>query len=147
MNRHRHLLGKNLDVFPQNSTFSIQLVMIILKIDVILGQAVFLLLLESAFSLKLSLLLKSSVIRWQWLLFYLIEIRGKYKQVIKFRYYFINQQVQNDVSVDSIWSCSTEGNFIAFLCYDYKTLLQFFAHVSTTKSAGMVLEVLTHFYK
>ena len=36
MNRHRHLLGKNLDVFPQNSTFFKQMLMIILKIDVTL---------------------------------------------------------------------------------------------------------------
>ena len=32
--------------------------------------------------------------------------------------------MQNDASVDWIWSCSLEGNF-SFLCYDYKTLLQF----------------------
>ena len=36
MNRHRHILGKNLDVFPQNSTFFIQILMVILKIDVTL---------------------------------------------------------------------------------------------------------------
>ena len=47
---------------------------------IILGHAVFKLLFESTFSLKLSLLLTSSI-RW---LFYLIEARGKYKQVIKF---------------------------------------------------------------
>ena len=29
----RHLLGKNLDVFPQNSTLFIQILIIILKID------------------------------------------------------------------------------------------------------------------
>ena len=34
MNRHR--LGKDLDVFPQNSTFFLQIPMIILKIDVAL---------------------------------------------------------------------------------------------------------------
>ena len=33
---NRHLLDKNLDVFPQNSTFLIQILMIILKIDVTL---------------------------------------------------------------------------------------------------------------
>ena len=33
---NRHLLGKTSDVFPQNSTFSIQIVIIILKIDVTL---------------------------------------------------------------------------------------------------------------
>ena len=33
LNRYRHLLGKNLDVFQQNSTFFRQIVMIILKID------------------------------------------------------------------------------------------------------------------
>ena len=42
------------------------------------------LLFESNFSLQLSLLL-NSFIRWQWLLFHLIKVRGKYKQVIKFR--------------------------------------------------------------
>ena len=36
MNRNRHFLGKNLDVFLQNSTFFTQIVMIILKIDVTL---------------------------------------------------------------------------------------------------------------
>ena len=36
MNKHRHLLGKNLDVFPQNSTFFMQILMIILKTDVTL---------------------------------------------------------------------------------------------------------------
>ena len=36
MYRHRHLFGKTLDVFPQNSTFFIQILMIILKIDVTL---------------------------------------------------------------------------------------------------------------
>ena len=30
---NRHLLGKNLDVLLQNSTFSLQILMIILKID------------------------------------------------------------------------------------------------------------------
>ena len=33
---NRHLLGKNLDVFPQNSTFFLQILIIILKIDVTL---------------------------------------------------------------------------------------------------------------
>ena len=51
---------------------------------IILGHAVFQLLFESTFSLKLSLLLNSSI-RWQWLLFHLIKGRGNYKQVIKFR--------------------------------------------------------------
>ena len=38
-------------------------------------------------------------------------------------------------------NCSIEGNFIPFLCYDDKTLLQFFAQVSTTMTAGMVQEL------
>ena len=42
---NRHLLGKNLDVFPQNSTVFLQILMKILKIDALLksfpGHAVF----------------------------------------------------------------------------------------------------------
>ena len=42
--------------------------------------------------------------------------------------------MQNDVSVDWIWSCSLEGN-LSFLCSDYKNLaVQFFTQVSTTIS-------------
>ena len=45
-----------------------------------------------------------------------------------------HKHIQNGDSVDCIWSCSLEGNF-SFLCYGYKTLLQFFTWVSTTISA------------
>ena len=45
-----------------------------------------------------------------------------------------HKHIQNGDSVDCIWSCSLEGNF-SFLCYGYKTLLQFFTWVSTTMSA------------
>ena len=49
--------------------------------------------------------------------------------------------MQNDVSVDCIWMCLLESNF-SFLCYDYKTLLEFFTRASTTMSAaGMVKEL------
>ena len=50
--------------------------------------------------------------------------------------------MQNDVSVDCIWSCSLEGNFL-FLCFDYKTLLQF-TRVSATMPAGMAQELQGH---
>ena len=36
LKKKRHLLGKNLDIFPQNSTFFIQILKIMLKIDVTL---------------------------------------------------------------------------------------------------------------
>ena len=45
-----------------------------------------------------------------------------------------HKHIQNGDSADCIWSCSLEGNFL-FLCYGYKTLLQFFTWVSTTISA------------
>ena len=67
---NRHLLGKNLDVFPQSSKIFLQTLMIILKIDItlkinikivlkkdiILGHVAFQLLPKSTFSLKFSLL-------------------------------------------------------------------------------------------
>ena len=89
---------------------------------IILGHAVFQLLFESNSSLQLSLLLNSSI-RWQWL--HLIKARGKYKEVIKFidnTWLLLHKYIQNDISIDWIWSCSLQGNF-SFLCYDYKTLL------------------------
>ena len=51
---------------------------------IILGHAVFHLLFESTFSLKVSLVLNSSI-RLQRLLYHQIKARGKYKQVIKFK--------------------------------------------------------------
>ena len=67
---NRHLLGKNLDVFPQNSKIFLQTLMIILKIDItlkidikiilkidiIVGHIAFQLLPKLTFSLKFSLL-------------------------------------------------------------------------------------------
>ena len=51
--------------------------------------------------------------------------------------------IKNDVSIDCVWSWSLEANF-SFLCYDYKTLLQFFTRVSTTISTGIVQELQEH---
>ena len=59
-----HLLGKNFDVFTQNSTFFIQILKIIKNrchSKIIPGHAVFQLLLESTFSLKHFLLLNNSL--------------------------------------------------------------------------------------
>ena len=59
-----HLLGKNFDVFTQNSTFFIQILKIIKNrchSKTIPGHVVFQLLLESTFSLKLFLLLNNSL--------------------------------------------------------------------------------------
>ena len=80
---------------------------------IILGHAVFQLLFESNFSWQHFLLL-NSCIRWQWLLFHLIKARGKYKQVIKFRYTWLllRKDIQNDVSVDWIWSCSLDRQLL-----------------------------------
>ena len=72
---NKHLLDKNLDVFPQNSTFLIQILKIILKINVTLKSF---LAMQFFLALKRSLLLNSSI-RLQWLLFHLIKGRGKYK--------------------------------------------------------------------
>ena len=59
---NRHLLDKNEDVFPQNSTFFIHnLKNRRCHSKIIFGHASFQLLFESTFSLKLSLLLDSSI--------------------------------------------------------------------------------------
>ena len=82
---NRHVLGKNLDVFPQKSKIFLHILMIILKIDVTLksfSAMQFFNFCKLNFSLKLSLLL-NNFIRVQSLLFDLIETRGRYKQVIK----------------------------------------------------------------
>ena len=47
--------------------------------------------------------------------------------------------MQNDASVDWIWSGSLEGNF-SFLCYAYKTFLCSFE----TMSAGIAQELQGH---
>ena len=61
----KHLLGKNVGVFPQNSTFLLQILMAILKIDVTLKSFLAIQLLSylvaSKFSLILCLLLNSSI--------------------------------------------------------------------------------------
>ena len=135
---NRQLLDKSLDVFPQNSTFFIQILMITLKTDVTLKSFLvmqFQLLFESTFSMKVFLVLNSSI-RLQELLYHQIKARGKYKQVIKLKPLLIisllHKHIQNDVSAVCIWSCSLE------------TLLQFFTRVSTTMSTGMVQELQGH---
>ena len=109
---NRHLLDKSLDIFLQNSTFFIQIQMIILTIDVTLESFLtmqsFNYCLNQLFSLKLSLLL-NSFFRWQWLLFYLIKARRKSKQVKKYTKLLqtytniiLHKHIQNDVSADCI---------------------------------------------
>ena len=84
---NRHLLAKNLNVFSQNSKMFLQILMIILKnrchSKIILGVAVFQLLSESTYSLKLSFLLNNSI-RSHWLPFDLIVTWGKIIKIIKF---------------------------------------------------------------
>ena len=84
---NRHLLDKNLDILPQNSTFFIQILMRTLKIDVTLKSFLAMqvsIIVDSTFSLKVSSVLNSSI-RLQWLLYHQIKARQKYKQVIKFK--------------------------------------------------------------
>ena len=84
---NRHLLGKNLDFFLQNSTFFHTNPNDNLKnrchSKTIVGHVVFQLFFESIF-LQLSLLLNNSI-RWQWLLFRVIKSMGIYKQVMQLR--------------------------------------------------------------
>ena len=51
----------------------------------------------------------------------------------------LHEHIQNDVSADCIWSCSLEGNFLV-LCYDYKTMLQFFTRVCETMYVSKELQ-------
>ena len=120
--------------------------MIILKIDVNLKSflaiqfQLFQLLFESTFSLKFSLLLNSSI-RWRWLLFHLIKVRRKYKQVTKFGQHLIITSWTYTRWCFCRLNLKLLFEMVTSHSYNYNTLLQFctrFTRVSTTMSAAMI---------
>ena len=129
---NRHLLGKILDVFPQNSkNFFLQILMIVLKIDITLNSF----LARQLFNYSLNQLFLE--IFFDPKSFYqLIKARGKYKQVIKFwitvDYHFLKTYKMMLLQITFVLC---EDNYPFFFLY--KDLLQFFALVSTTMSAGL----------
>ena len=126
---NRHLLDKNVGVFPQNSTFFIQILilMITLKIDVTLKSF---LVMQFSIIVWINLTLNSSI-RLQWLLYHQIKERRKYNQTIKFK----------ELLIITFWTYK-KWCFCSFLSkLLFRNLAAVFTRVSITMFTDMVQEL------